>query len=87
MKIYVCRHKYIFDTTEDEIKTLLIALDYLRDAEGIYRERYYETASKLRQSIINALTISAAIRSKAKVEEPAIYNANSLEDLVRKQRE
>jgi len=73
MHVCVGKDRYMLDTSENELKTLLISLDCFRDnAEGLDRERHYETASKLRQSIIDALTISAMLRGK-KVEEPAIY--------------
>jgi len=80
MKICVGKDRYILDTNENELKTLLICLDYFRDnAEGLDRLRYYKTVSKLRRSIINALTLSATIRSKSKIEEPAIYIAENRE--------
>jgi len=82
MKIDVDKDRYILDTAEDELKTLLMALDYFRDnAEGIDRERHFETASRLRESIIEALTLSAMIDGKP-IEEPAIYITDSLNGLV-----
>jgi len=57
MKISVGKNTYTLDVSEDELKTLLAALDYFRDnAEILDRLRYIVTVSRLRKAIIDALT-------------------------------
>lgn len=57
-----------------ELRTILVSVEFFKE-EYFYkdRDRYYESAKRLRELIISAFSAASTLSSKEKVEEPATY--------------